>query len=103
MAKIHTTCLASLTGSVISSVAWADNITSVVGMVGTIISALFGLLSLFILIYNRLKRKADEGTLTAEDILKAIKEGKEGASPYVKAIKEAVKDYEEKSKGNEDF
>ena len=103
MAKIHTTCLASLTGSVISSVAWADNITSVVGMVGTIISALFGLLSLFILIYNRLKRKADEGTLTAEDILKAIKEGKREASPYVKAIKEAVKDYEEKSKGNEDF
>ncbi len=104
MTKIlQTSCVASLSGSVISSVAWADNITSIVGMIGTIISAVFGLLSLIILIYQRVKKKADDGNLTAKDLLDAIKEGKDGAKPYIDQIKKAVKDYEsQKSSGNED-
>lgn len=102
MTKLQNSCLASLTGSVISSVAWADNITSVVGMIGTIISALFGLLSLFILIYNRLKNKTKDGNLTATELIKAIKDGKEGAEPYIADIKQAIDDYQ-KTKRNEDI
>lgn len=103
MQRLNNTCLASLTGSVISSVAWADNITSVAGMIGTIISAVFGLLSLFILIYNKLKTKADNNSLTAKDLIEAIKEGKEGAEPFIAEIKEAVEEYEKNTKGKEDF
>lgn len=103
MQRIDTTCLASLTGSVISSVAWADNITSIAGMVGTIISAVFGCLSLFIFLYNKIKKKADNGTLTAKDLIDAIKEGKEGAKPFIADIKEAVENYEKNTKGKEDF
>lgn len=104
MTKIlQTSCVASLSGSIISSVAWADNITSIVGMIGTIISAVFGLFSLVLLIYQRLKKKADEGNLTAKDLLEAIKDGKDGAKPYIDQIKQAVKEYEsQKSSGNED-
>lgn len=94
MNKIQPSCLASLTGSVISSVAWAENITSIVGMIGTIISAVFGLLSLFILIYNRLKEKAKDNNLSANDLINAIKEGKEGATPLIEEIKEAIETYE---------
>lgn len=101
MTRLNQSCLASLTGSVISSIAWADNITSIFGMIGTIISAIFGLLSLFILIYGKLKKKADKGNLSALDLMEAIKEGKEGAEPYIADIKKAIDNYE-KSKRNEE-
>ena len=94
MTKLHTTCLASIGGSVLSGITLVDNITSIVGLIGAIISAVFGLLSLFILIYSKLKKKQEEGNLTTQDLIEAIKEGKEGASPYIEAIQEAIREYE---------
>lgn len=94
MTKLHTTCLASIGGSVLSGITLVDNITSIVGLIGAIISAVFGLLSLFILIYSKLKKKHEEGNLTTQDLIEAIKEGKEGASPYIEAIQEAIREYE---------
>lgn len=94
MTKLHTTCLASMSGSVLSGIAWADNMSSIVGLIGTIISAVFGLLSLIILIYSKLKKKHDEGNLTTQDLIEAIKEGKEGATPYIEKIQEAIREYE---------
>ena len=94
MTKLHTTCLASIGGSVLSGITLVDNITSIVGLIGAIISAVFGLLSLFILIYSKLKKKSDDGNLTTQDLIEAIKEGKEGASPYIEAIQEAIREYE---------
>ena len=94
MTKLHTTCLASMGGSVLSGIAWADNMTSIVGLIGTIISAVFGLLSLIILIYSKLKKKHDDGNLTTQDLINAIKEGKEGATPYIEEIQKAIREYE---------
>ena len=94
MTKLHTTCLASIGGSVLSGITLVDNITSIVGLIGAIISAVFGLLSLFILIYSKLKKKSDDGNLTTQDLIEAIKEGKEGATPYIEKIQEAIREYE---------
>lgn len=96
MTKLHTTCLASMSGSVLSGIAWADNMSSIVGLIGTIISAVFGLLSLIILIYSKLKKKHENGTLTAQDLINAIKEGKEGATPFIEEIDEAITEYKRK-------
>lgn len=110
MTRLHSTCSVSLTASTISAIAWVDNISSVVGLISAIVSAVFGILSLFILIYTGLKKKAQEDKdgdgkpdgLTLDDFINAIKEGKEGATLYVDKIKDAVETYEknQKKRGN---
>lgn len=95
--RIENTCLASLSGTALS-IAWVNDLSSIVGLIGTIISAVFGLVSLFILIYTRLKKKADANNLNLTDVLNAIKEGKEGAEYYIKQVQEALDKYEEENK-----
>lgn len=100
--KLQASCTASITASGISTIAWAENLSSIIGLIGTIISAIFGLLSLIILIYNKLHKIANEDKdqdgkpdgLKIEDLIEAIEEGKEGADPYIDQIKSAIDKYE---------
>lgn len=106
MQKLQATCTASITASVVSTIAWADNLSSIFGLIGSIVSAIFGLLSLGILIYNRLAYKARQDKdgdgkadgLQVGDIIEAIMEGKEGAEPYINDIKQAIEKYEQNKK-----
>lgn len=102
MTKLNTTCTASITASVLSGALWIENITSIFAMIGSIISAVFGLVSLAILIYNKVKKKVDDKDLKFNDILDLIKEGKEGAEPYIKDIVHAIEEYQQDSKNKED-
>lgn len=107
--KLQASCTTSITASAVSTIAWAENLSSIIGLIGTIISAIFGLFSLTLLIYTNIKKKAQEDKdkdgkpdgLTAEDLIKALKDGKEGATPYINQIKDAIDEYE-KIKRNED-
>lgn len=101
MTKLNTTCTASITASVLSGALWIENITSIFAMIGSIISAVFGLVSLAILIYNKVKKKVDDKDLNFNDILDLIKEGKEGAEPYIHEIVHAIEEYQD-SKNKED-
>lgn len=100
--KLQLSCTTSITASAVSTIAWADNLNTIIGLIGTIISAIFGLFSLALLIYNNLKKKAQEDKdkngkpdgLTAQDLIQAIKEGKEGATPFIAQIKDAIDEYE---------
>lgn len=94
--KLENTCLTSLSGSVLS-IAWAENISSIVGLIGTIISAVFGLISLIILLYTKLKKKSEDG-LTPFELLDIIKEGKKEAEPFINELKEAIEEYQNKQK-----
>lgn len=104
MTKIQLSSTTSVTASAVSTIAWVENLNSIIGLIGTIVSAIFGIISLTILIYSRLKDKANEDKdhdgvadgLTMWNIIESIKEGKEGAKPYIESIKHAIEEYERK-------
>lgn len=97
MTKIQTTCTASITASALSTAVWIQDLTTILGLIGTIISVIFGLISLGLLIYNKVKGKVEKGNLSLEDIVEIIKEGKEGAEPYIKQLQEAIDKFKEES------
>lgn len=98
--KLETTCIASLGGTALS-IAWVNDLSSIIGLIGTIISAVFGLLSLILLIYTRLKKKAENNELNASAILEAIREGKEGTEEYIQIMQDAIKKYQEENNKKE--
>lgn len=98
MTKIQTTCTASITASALTTAVWLQDLTTILGLIGTIISAVFGLISIGLLIYNKVKGKVQDNDLSIEDIVDLIKEGKEGAEPYIKQLEEAIEKIKESSK-----
>lgn len=98
MTKIQTTCTASITASALTTAVWLQDLTTILGLIGTIISAVFGLISIGLLIYNKVKGKVQDNDLSIEDIVDLIKEGKEGAEPYIKQLQEAIEKIKESSK-----
>lgn len=98
MTKIQTTCTASITASALTTAVWLQDLTTILGLIGTIISAVFGLISIGLLIYNKVKGKVENNDLSIEDIVDLIKEGKEGAEPYIEQLEEAIEKIKESSK-----
>lgn len=98
MTKIQTTCTASITASALTTAVWLQDLTTILGLIGTIISAVFGLISIGLLIYNKVKGKVENNDLSIEDIVELIKEGKEGAEPYIEQLEEAIEKIKESSK-----
>ncbi|MBO7713490.1 MAG: hypothetical protein J6S85_07955 [Methanobrevibacter sp.] len=98
MTKIQTTCTASITASALTTAVWLQDLTTILGLIGTIISAVFGLISIGLLIYNKVKGKVQDNDLSIEDIVDLIKEGKEGAEPYIEQLEEAIEKIKESSK-----
>lgn len=98
MTKIQTTCTASITASALTTAVWLQDLTTILGLIGTIISAVFGLISIGLLIYNKVKEKVKNKDLSIEDIVDLIKEGKEGAEPYISQLEEAIEKLKESSK-----
>lgn len=98
MTKIQTTCTASITASALTTAVWLQDLTTILGLIGTIISAVFGLLSIGLLIYNKVKGKVENNDLSIKDIVDLAKEGKEGAEPYIKRLQEAIEKIKESSK-----
>ena len=97
MTKIQTTCTASITASTLSTAVWLQDLSTILGLIGTIISAVFGLISIGLLIYNKVKGKVQNNDLSIEDIVKLAKEGKEGAEPYIKQLQGAIEKIKEES------
>lgn len=98
MTKIQTTCTASITASVLTTAVWVQDLTTILGLIGTIISAVFGLISIGLLIYNKVKEKVSNKDLSIDELIDLIKEGKEGAEPYIEEIAEAIEKIKESSK-----
>ena len=91
--NLNNTCTASVVASGVSTISWLNDISSVVGLISALISAVFGLMSIGIIIYSRLKKKSELNELTSDDIVKAIGESKDGVDDFIKKITEAIDNY----------
>ena len=99
--KVEESCFVSLSGTTLSGIMWLEDVTSIIGLISAIVSAIFGIVSIIILVRQKIKEKADRNDLTPKDIIEEIMKGKKEADPFINQIKEALDDYQ-KSNRKED-